>query len=261
MFFWSRFPFVRVVLFFVLGILPGIYLPGFDTLVIISLAISITALVFLVFKRKSMMLRFNHLYGIILSLVFIFIGYTMLQISTETHSQNHLIHFDRGNYYTGKIISDPQIKGDYIRLKIDVRAIKDSAWHEASGKVLVYLKRPVVYMPGYGDKLLLKGVPQKVSPPLNPHEFDYGKYLAYNNIHHQHFISSENWYLQEQASGISVRRMSINARKYLEAKLTLFISQPEELSVAKALILGSASLTIGSRVGLGFSLTPVSSLT
>ncbi len=238
MFFWSRFPFVRVVLFLVLGILLGIYFPGLNTLVLVSLVISITTLIFLVFKRKSLMLRINYLYGISLSLIFIFIGYTIVTIASETNNESHIIHFDGSDFYTGSIISDPQIKGDYLRLKLDVTAIKDSTWHKASGKVLVYLKLPFEYTPGYGDKLLIKAFPKKVSPPLNPQEFDYRKYLAYNNIHHQHFITGDYWQLLEPASSFSLRRMSINARKYLEEKLTLFIPQPEELAVAKALILG-----------------------
>lgn len=238
MFFWSRFPFVRVVLFLILGILLGVYYPEIEIQVQIGFAVSIITLIVLVLKRKNWVLRYNYFYGISLSLIFLFFGYTILKISNETNSQNHLIHFDGGTYYTGTVNSDPQIKGEYIRLKLDVEAIKDSVLHETSGKVLVYLKLPIDNTPGYGDKLLIKGFPLRVSPPLNPQEFDYRQYLAYNNIYHQHFIARDYWHILNRASGFSLHRLSINARKYLEDKLTLFIPRAEELAVAKALILG-----------------------
>ena len=238
MFFWSRFPFVRVVLFFILGILLGVFIPGLDTAVLVSLMISIAVLSFLLFKRKIWQLKFNYLYGTALSLIFLILGYTIVKTSNDTSRQDHLIYFDGGNYYTGKVISETLIKGDYLHLKLDVQAIKDGNWHEATGKVLVYLKLPLANMPGYGDKLLIEGFPQQVSPPLNPEEFDYRQYLAYQNIHHQHFIYGENWRILETSSGFNLRGLSINARNYLEGKLTLFIPQSQELSVAKALILG-----------------------
>ena len=238
MFFWSRFPFVRVVLFLILGILLGFYYPGIEFQVQIGFAVTIVTLIVLLLKRKNWVLRYNYLYGISLSLVFIFIGYTIVTIANETNKENHIIHFDDSDFYTGSIISDPQIKGEYLRLKLDVTALKDSTWHGASGKVLVYLKLPVKYIPGYGDVLFIKGFPQQVSPPLNPQEFDYRQYLAYNNIYHQHFIGRDYWQILNRASDFSLHRLSINARKYLEDKLTLFIPQAEELAVAKALILG-----------------------
>jgi competence protein ComEC len=238
MFFWSRFPFVRVVLFFVSGILAGIYYPGNESQVITGLITAIIILTFLVLNRRRWILRFNYLYGINLSLIFLLFGYVLVTISNDSNNHNHLLNFGEGSYYIGRVISSPQTTGDYVRVKIDLSAIKDSSWHDASGNVLAYIKLPLEYKPGYGDKLIIKGFPQQVSPPLNPHEFDYRRYLAYKNIYHQHFINSDKWQLIEPASGFSLRRMSINARSFLEKKLTLYIQQPEELSVAKALILG-----------------------
>jgi competence protein ComEC len=238
MFFWSRFPFVRVVLFFVLGILLGIFCTGFDSYAYFSLAVSVLSLIFLVLQKKRMLLRFNYLYGVNLSFIFLVSGYLLLNISVETSNENHLIHLGQGNHYTGRVISEPQLKGKYLRMKMEVSSVKDSVWHKASGKVLVYLKVPVAYSPQFGDELLVKGFPSKVSPPLNPEEFDYQQYLAYQNIYFQHFINDSNWYLKQVAAGFSLRRHAFEARSYLEEKLALFIPQKEELSIAKALILG-----------------------
>jgi competence protein ComEC len=238
MFFWSRFPFLRLVLFFILGILLGIYYPGNSRLSQIGLVVLILGLTFVVVKRKALLLRFNYLYGITLSLVFFFLGYLSLIQSNESNRLDHLINISDGTYYSGRVISGTQTKGDFLRLKIEVLAVRDSTWRQASGRVLIYIRLPVNYHPQYGDRLLIKGFPQELSPPLNPFEFDYKQYLANNNIYHQHFVNNDNWQLIEASSGTSLRGMSLKARNYLEAKLASFITQPEALAVAKALILG-----------------------
>jgi len=184
------------------------------------------------------MLRFNYLYGISLSMIFLFLGYLSLIRTNDSNRTDHLVNRANGTYYSAKVISGAQIKGDFLRLKIETLAVRDSLWHKASGKVLLYLRRPLNYIPKYGDKLLISGFPQQVSSPLNPSEFDYKQYLAYNNIHHQHFVNNENWQLLAPVSGLSLRGMSIKARNYLEGKLSMFIKRPQELAVAKALILG-----------------------
>jgi len=239
MFFWSRFPFVRIVLFFVLGVLFGIYYPKSETLGISGIVICVIGLIALLLKRKTWLLKFNYLYGISLSLTFLVIGYGVAIQAAETNSSKHIINFSSSKYYTARVISEPQVKGDYLQAKIEVTSIKDSIWIDVKGKVLAYLKPNEDQIPVFGDELLIKGFPVRVSPPLNPSEFNYRQYLAYNQIYHQQFVNASDWLIAEPGSGVSLRGWSIRARAYLERQLEVFIPQPRELSIAKALILGS----------------------
>ena len=169
---------------------------------------------------------------------FLFIGYGAVIRSTETNRTDHLIHFSSSSFYKARVISEPQVKGDFIRMKIEIQALKDSVWTKATGKVLAYLKPNSGEAPVYGDILMIEGFPERVAPPLNPNEFDYRSYLANNQIYHQQFIGISDWRVIESTLGFSLRGMSIKARSYLERQLELFIPDAEELSVAKALILG-----------------------
>jgi competence protein ComEC len=238
MFFWSKFPFVRVTLFLVLGILLAIFYPGIDSYGQMGLVVFLLILIFLIWQKKRLLLPFNYLYGLNLSFIFFTLGYLLVNMANETSNKNHLNHLSQSNYYAARVISEPQLKGNYLRMKMEVLSVEDSTWHRASGKVLVYLKLPVASSPQYGDELLIKGYPSKVSPPLNPEEFDYQQYLAYQNIYFQHFVNDGYWYLMQEAAGFSLRRYAIEARNYLDKKLSQFIAQPEELSIAKALVLG-----------------------
>ncbi|MEN8250173.1 MAG: ComEC/Rec2 family competence protein, partial [Bacteroidota bacterium] len=68
---------------------------------------------------------------------------------------------------------------------------------------------------------------------------DYRQYLAYNNIHHQDFVNRDKWTISNRASGFSLVGISIKIRNKLEQVLARYIHQPEELAIAKALILGN----------------------
>ena len=239
MFFWSKFPFVRVALFLVAGILIGVFIPNFNNIVVTVLVILLVLLLFFVIRRKPLLLKFNSLYGLVISLIFLSFGYTFLISSTEKNKSNHINHLDSINFYTARVISDPLLKGNFLRMKVEVETTNIEEWINASGKVFLYIKQPVKDFIEIGDKLLIKGSPKAVRSPLNPMEFDYRQYLAFNNIHHQQFVSEGQWVLFEKSSGHSILSMSIKARNKLESILVKYITGPEELAIAKALILGN----------------------
>lgn len=240
MYFWSKFPFVRVVIFFILGILSGVFLPGYQIGAGVGLIVSVSFLIILSYKRKNLLIKLNPVYGSVISLSFLLFGYLMLWQATDTIRSNHIINFNKGEYYAAKLISQPEIKGNFLRAKVKISAIKQQDWIKTSGKAMVYLR----YNEGdthlsYGDEIMVKGFPGLVEKSRNPYEFDYRQYLAYNNIHHQDFVNRNKWTISNRASGFSLVGISIKIRNKLEQVLARYIHQPEELAIAKALILGN----------------------
>jgi competence protein ComEC len=238
MFYWSKFPFVRVVIFFALGILLGIWFAALEVIFLVVMAVSLVGFALLILNRKSWMLKYNYLYGLTLSIIFTSLGYLVVTDATQSNQPNHISHLNTAAYITGTVISEPQAKGAYSRMKIEINAFKTDFWQEASGIVLAYLPIAIEKTPAYGDKLIIKGFPVEVSPPQNPGAFDYRQYLANNNIYHQLFIREDQWRLVAKSAGFNLRKTAIGMRQYLEAKLTMFITGKEELAIAKALILG-----------------------
>ncbi len=238
MFYWSGFPFVRVVLFFILGILAGIYLPLPAAPIGLLLGLPVVALIVLLAKRGSWQLRYNFLYGMALSWVFLALGMVFLLQRTETRQPNHLLHLPSANYYVARVVSGPEVKGGYLRLRLQVEAIAADGWRPATGRVLAYFRLPLRQSPAYNDRLLIKGAPFEVTPPRNPREFDYRQYLAFNNIHHQQFVAQDAWLRVPGQQRFDVIGASIRVRNYLAAVLGENIHGAEELAIAKALILG-----------------------
>ncbi|MEN8251188.1 MAG: ComEC/Rec2 family competence protein, partial [Bacteroidota bacterium] len=220
MYFWSKFPFVRVVIFFILGILSGVFLPGYQIGAGVGLIVSVSFLIILSYKRKNLLIKLNPVYGSVISLSFLLFGYLMLWQATDTIRSNHIINFNKGEYYAAKLISQPEIKGNFLRAKVKISAIKQQDWIKTSGKAMVYLR----YNEGdthlsYGDEIMVKGFPGLVEKSRNPYEFDYRQYLAYNNIHHQDFVNRNKWTISNRASGFSLVGISIKIRNRLEQVL------------------------------------------
>ena len=239
MFFWSKFPFVRVASFFIAGILIGVFIPGIMSVVLTALVFLLAILIYLVIKRTTLSLKFNPIYGLTISLLFLSFGYLFLASADETNSDDHIIHLDSQRHYLAKVVSSPEMRGDYLRMKVVVEAVKQEGWEYATGKVFLYIKQANGNPIGIGDKLLINGSPRRISPPLNPNEFDYRQYLALKNIYHQQFISEKQWVLFEKSTRNSIIATSVKVRNRLEEVLARYITGKEELAVAKALILGN----------------------
>src|SRR5690606_5361402 len=74
--------------------------------------------------------------------------------------------------------------------------------------------------------------------PLNPGQFDYRKYLAARNIHHQHYLYPEQFQVLGQQISNPVKAFSITLRRNLDQVFKKYISTHREYSIATALVLG-----------------------
>src|SRR3546814_6458669 len=74
-------------------------------------------------------------------------------------------------------------------------------WVKTKGQLLVYLQPGTLHRVVYGDRLLILPVFREVSPPQNPAEFDYRRYLAGKDIYHQAFLSLKQWHYTGEHAG------------------------------------------------------------
>ena len=73
--------------------------------------------------------------------------------------------------------------------------------------------------------------------PLNPHQFDYKKYLEKKYIYHQLFISNETL-LKVSSNTHTIFGIANNLRDYINSKLEPYHFKPDELAIINALLLG-----------------------
>ena len=139
---WIPFPFIRIALFFIAGILLGIYYPDVlsDTVVWPTL-LCLVFLYFLVFIIWPSSKKF--ITGVIgLSVVFM-AGYVHLTNQTSSRKQDNILNAkDTIEFYVAKINRAPEEKDRSWRVEAKVNAVKAKGqWKNSEGKVQFYFPK------------------------------------------------------------------------------------------------------------------------
>jgi competence protein ComEC len=235
---WIPYTFVRTVIFFISGILLGIYCPDIvpELYARVSLLVMGSAYIlsYFLISRKYVNPGFIAIPAIVLS------GYVHILAQTESRRVTHFMHETSPiEYYKVVITKYPQEKDRSWKIEGQVLTIKSTSWKDVEGKVVVYLSKNDFNKPfQYGDILLVKGTPKALQPPVNPGEFDYKRFLTFRNIYHQHFLRKDDvWYLENDSS-FSFMKYAIVARVWADDVLKKNVGGEREQAIASALVLG-----------------------
>jgi len=240
MFTWIPYAFVRIVVFFIAGILVGIYFPASITplyaiIAFVVLSIAYFPLAWYYYQKNG---SFNP--GFI-GLTAIFVaGFVNVHLHDQRRWSTHLTHEqDSVEAYVAIVTAAPQRKEKTWKVEVAIQKLKGrSGWKASEGKILLYLPHADFQNPpAYGDVVLIEGTPQRVSPPMNPGEFDYQKFLAHQSIYHQHFVRGKINVLDHDAPSFFTDQ-AIKARHWAEYCLSQFVDGERERGIAIALVLG-----------------------
>lgn len=237
---WIPYAFVRIVVFFMAGILLGIYAPDLvpeqiAKVLFLAVVLCYVVLVILLRNRKLFNPGFLGLSAIFLA------GYLNLLLQTDSRDVRHFIHIQQPlEYYHAVVVSHPDEKDKTWKTEAVVLSVKTAGgWESVQGKVILYISKndfPSSFH--YGDVLLVKGTPARVQPPANPGEFDYQRFLSFRKIYHQHFIRKSDACLVGNDPPSVVMNYAIQSRVWAKNTLDKFIRGEREQATASALVLG-----------------------
>lgn len=236
---WIPYTFIRITFFFTVGILTGIFLPG-----IVSQSDALTGLVLLIVAYFILfVLRSKGKSDVnpgVIGLVAVFIaGYINVAYHQATHSSDHFIHKSGIRQYEIVITGYPEEKGKSWKVVGEMVNADTGQWTSVQGNVLLYLdKDGYKHAFTYGDRLLVKGQPQLVPAPGNPHEFNYQQFLAYRNIYHQHFLRKDAARFIGNDPPSLAMYYSMRMRAWSASTLKLFATDEKTQGIANALVLG-----------------------
>lgn len=242
---WAPYVFVRLTAYLTAGILAAIYFPvSLVAIHSLQLAFYILAgsylalyiLISILGKGK----RFGALTGLLGATIIFLAGYVITSQRNQANLPDHLLHQPATGieYYSGIIVSEVTTGTKSHKIQLDVTQIYlQNRWVKASGKVLLYLNKKMP-RPNYGDKLLVKGHPQKVPPPANPDEFDYRHYLQLQQLYHQHFVKAEHVAIYAYQLPAGLMALSIRIRQKADSIFRELIPSQREYSIASGLVLG-----------------------
>jgi competence protein ComEC len=227
---WKKYPFVRILFPFILGIMfsfEGSYYS------MITIIVALVALI--IISKTNKTVKNNFLFGVVLYMI-LFVGGSLLS-QMSLHDYTKLKDAD---FYQCAIIEPVKEKTNSYQLTLLINAKSiDSVWSSSKGKALIYIEKDSMSSTlKFGDELLIKGNLNFLEPPKNPKEFDYKKYLENRSIYQQGYLTCNDWQLMDsQVKGLDV--FANDARQFLLSSLKSNGVEGDQYAIASALILGS----------------------
>ncbi len=227
---WKKYPFVKLLCPFVLGIMFSFEDCYYSIITIIA---ALVALIIISKTKKNV--KNNFLFGIVLSMTLFTGGSLLSQMSLHDYTK-----LKDADFYQCAIVEPVKEKKNSFQLTLLINAKSiDSAWSLLKGKALIYMEKDSLSSNlKFGDRLLIKGNLNFLESPKNPQEFDYKKYLENRSIYQQGYLASDDWRLLDSKSkGLDV--FANDARQFLLSSLKSNGIEGDQYAIASALILGS----------------------
>ena len=240
---YAKYPFVRMLIPFALGIwccvcLPAFRLPTF-TLVAIALALFVLAIV-MAFSLKSY--RHNWIFGAIMACYLVLAGYALTRAHESEVQKSYFRNYETdAQYYVARVYDYPTERPNSIRsvLELEYQFGNGQPSRPVSGKVMAYFpKSDSAFVVRYGDLIAIPAPIREVAPPLNPGEFDYRDYLGRKGITGQIYLKDEDWLDLQVNNANPIYAFSYRFRDILLASLQRSGLSDNEFGVAAAILLG-----------------------
>ena len=238
---WHKYPFVRIILPFGLGILFSMK-HSFEFswhLALLVFTFILTGIAFVLHKKISYHNRL--IFGGFIVLALFASGIIWHGSYNLFQRHHHFSEFYSGHEaITGSFRQLPEKKANSRMSIVEAEQIHDSAGgsHPVKGKIMVYFaKEANLSDVKYGDKVIFSGFIKRVDNPKNPEAFDYRSYLEQRNIYHTVYLDT-NSFRHIPHGHNSLMGWSVQTRKQLAKLLQDYGVTGKEFSLVSALVLG-----------------------
>lgn len=235
----SEFPFLRYLVFFIIGIMiyPYASIVPFQVIIFSILTCYSLYVVCIILNLKRRSFGFKSLLPwtayLLLVLCGVFFSYQR-DIRNQTY---HLLNTKSEiKSYLGVVMSLDEPKTNSIANRVSIKKVYDGEMMlDTEGEVLVYHKSENQLWPG--DLIWISGSPQLIQKPKNPKEFDYSLFMLRQQISHQHFIGN-NFERIGKVSERPIEDFFIRIRSRVMNSMDKFFGDQRSNQIAKALLLG-----------------------
>ena len=187
----------------------------------------------LYFLKKT---NLRKLFSIITLLFFMLIGIFATFISNpKNYSNFYYKHISNSSSATLVITKKLKPTKYYHKFIVQVAQIDSQ---KTIGSVLLNLKKDSTFFPlKIDDRVFITSEFKNITPSLNPYQFNYKNYLAKQHIHHQVFISKNDYKFLDRRK-TSINGVAEKFRDKIQSSLKKQHFKPDEFSVINALLLG-----------------------
>jgi competence protein ComEC len=194
---WNKYPFVRLFFALALGVAlcEALGSMGVGRSGLFAVLAACIGMLYLLFRLLK---SYRHLwiYGVATILVFTYLGYFRACLQDVTAKQDYYGTLSIGEgRYLARVYEPPSEKDNSIKVMLDLRGLMtDTATFKISGKVMAYLeKTDEAKALTYGDMLAFSVPIEEISPPMNPEEFDYQRYLNRRGVTGRVYLKQDDW--------------------------------------------------------------------
>ncbi len=237
-------PFVRLIIFFLAGILTTQLVPTtkeINTGLMIFLFVLFLITSF-VLQIKRIPYSYRWLPGFTLALCVFWSGLS-LSIIQNTHT-HRILQQASHHSWIGRLTTEPLIRKKNYKTEIKLTACADSSYSLTPAlKAILYIPRDSRSGRLHaGDRLIFKGNFTKPKPPQNPDAFDYRHYLNMRGIDYIIFTSKKQWKKLPANQDFSLVHFFEHLRFNLLQVLKNNGLSGQQYAVASAILLGNDEL-------------------
>ena len=240
---YAKYPFVRMLVPFALGVWCCVCLPTFRLAPLTVIAMA--ALLFVLASVMAFALRNyrnNWMFGVLMACYLVLAGYAITQVHESEVQKDYYRNFEKGaTYYVARVYDAPTERTNSVRavLSLEYQFGDSMPSRPVTGKVMAYFpKSDTVFSLHYGDLIAIPAPIREVAPPLNPEEFDYRAYLMRNGITGQTYLKEGDWLDLQTNNANPIYAFSYRFRDVLLASLQRSGLDNDEFGVAAAILLG-----------------------
>jgi competence protein ComEC len=233
-----QFPLTRITIWFVFGILYSFYTSPNPNFIFISIGISFSLLVLTYFLSKNDFIQKIY-FGIFTYLLFFQIGIFTQIINTDSYQTDNYIHqiINETDEHSIEVVLREKLKSSLLNDRF-IGVVKRIDNRESSGKILLnFHKIKGNSKLNIGSNFLIKGTVYIHKNPINPDQFDYGKYLTNKSILAQMYADSYQIKISKTTDK-NIWYYSDFLRNKILSNLEKSNFSKDELHVVAALILG-----------------------
>lgn len=239
-----QFPLARITIGFILGIVASFYIKPNPKFVFALLFISVITFSIVYFLSKKKFKNTTY-FGVSTYMLSFFIGAVTLIVHTDYFQKSNYIHhssiFEKPHLIT--VTLREKLKSSHFNDRY-VAIVNHIDQTENSGRIILNIRKDSLNREfEIGTLLRIKGSLYKNSPPNNPNQFDYSKYLENKQIYAQLYtdadeisISSETekniWYYTSKLRTKIIRNLEKSNfnKTELNLAIALIMGQQQDIS-------------------------------
>lgn len=240
--FWKIAPLVRLLLPLILGILMQWYLQFDIFFILLCVGCYAVAFLLLYFLSNTSSYYLRKIQGVLLHLFIATLGLLITWQKDNRHLDSWYGHFYRDSSLLMVKINEPLVEKtrSFKAEGMVTQVINGNVRAGCSGKVLLYFsKDSSASRLNYGQMILISRPLQVIKNSGNPGAFDYRRYAAFQQIHHQVFLKEKDWVFTGEQDAHWFRSFLYKARTFVLTALQKNIgNKNQELGIAEALLIG-----------------------